>query len=415
MATLGAICDSVDGVIRTGPFGSQLHQHDYVDDPVGLPIVMPKNIIDGQISELGIARIGPETVARLASHQMRPGDIVMARRGDIGRRALIDYRTSGWFCGTGSLRVSLPDSELDSRFLYYYLGTDSAVGWLRGQAVGATMPNLNTDIIRRLVVPVPPRQVQEKIAAVLAAYDELLENNRRTIEILEEMAQAVYREWFVNFRFPGHEDVAMVDSSLGPIPEGWKVSTLGDESSVVMGQSPKSEFYNVDGNGLPFHQGVTHFGALFPEHEKFCTVESRVAEAGDTLVSVRAPVGRINVADTRMVIGRGLAAIRNLDDECPGFHYRQLRHVFREEDSMGSGTIYKAITKGDLVGIHWLVPPDEIRATFESLERPLFSLTANLTTQIRNLRTTRDLLLPKLLSGEIDVSELDIDTEWLSP
>ncbi len=326
------------------------------------------------------------------------------------RKTPIAFIAEGRFWANNHVHVlKVLDAEANDVFLRSVIENSNISGWV----TGAAQPKLSQANLLQMQIKTPPLHVQRKIAAVLAAYDELIENNLRRIEILEEMAQAVYREWFVNFRFPGHENVALVDSPLGPIPEGWEVSTLGEESSVVMGQSPKSEFYNDDGVGLPFHQGVTNFGTLFPDHVKHCTVESRIAESGDTLVSVRAPVGRINVADTRMVIGRGLAAIRNLD-ECPGFHYRQLRHVFREEDSMGGGTIYKAITKGDLIGIQWLVPPSDLRAAFDSLERPLFSLTANLTRQIRNLRVTRDLLLPKLVSGDLDVSDLDIDTEWMA-
>ena len=140
----------------------------------------------------------------------------------------------------------------------------------------------------------PLFQLNRKSPAVLRPYDKLIENNTRRIEILEEMAQIIYRQWFVEFQFPGHEQVKMVESELGLIPQGWEVKRLGEMCHVIMGQSPKSEFYNETGEGLPFHQGVRDFGKRFPTDRVYCTVQNRIAEAGDILFSVRAPVGRIN-------------------------------------------------------------------------------------------------------------------------
>ena len=126
--TLGEICDEVDGTIQTGPFGSQLHQSDYRD--VGTPVVMPKDLIEGRVSVEGIARIGVEDVERLSRHKLSSGDIVYARRGDIGRRALITSREAGWMCGTGCMRISLGDTVVHPIFLYYYLGQPSVVAWI---------------------------------------------------------------------------------------------------------------------------------------------------------------------------------------------------------------------------------------------------------------------------------------------
>src|SRR2546428_7817749 len=148
--SLGDIQDEVAGTIRTGPFGSQLHESDYAQ--AGIPVVMPKDIVDGRISHAAIARISEETAERLTRHRMRPGDIVYGRRGDIGRRAFITERESGWLCGTGCLRVSLGDSRLDPKFLYYFLGQPRVSPWILIQAVGATLPHLNTAIMRPVIV-----------------------------------------------------------------------------------------------------------------------------------------------------------------------------------------------------------------------------------------------------------------------
>ena len=264
------------------------------------------------------------------------------------------------------------------------------------------------DIRRASKIAIPPLPTQRKIAAILSAYDDLIENNTRRIAILEEMAQTLYREWFVHFRFPGHEDVPLVDSALGPIPEGWEVQPFEQLCHLVIGQSPKSEFYNEDGEGLPFHQGVRDFGGLYPVTRIYCTVTNRIAQAGDILFSVRAPVGRINIADRTIVIGRGLHAIRSKQGH-QSFMLFQLKDKFYEEDMMGGGAIFNAVTKADVLGLELLTPTDDLLVRFRDMVDPIVSSLWVLTAKNAVLRRTRDLLLPRLISGQLDVSELPIN------
>lgn len=250
---------------------------------------------------------------------------------------------------------------------------------------------------------IPSLPVQQRIASILSAYDELIENCQRRIQILEQMARGLYREWFVQFRFPGHQKVPMVDSPLGKIPKGWEVKKLKEACRLTMGQSPKSEFYNENGDGIAFHQGVTNFGDRFPTDRLFCTVEGRVAEAGDILFSVRAPVGRMNIADKKIIIGRGLSAICHNDGH-QSFLWEQLRNRFTKDDMMGNGAIFAAVTKDDMQGIEILCPPNELVKIATQLLEPFHSELGLLTKKIANLRKTRDLLLPRLLSGGIKIT-----------
>ncbi|MBM4104485.1 MAG: restriction endonuclease subunit S, partial [Planctomycetes bacterium] len=215
-------------------------------------------------------------------------------------------------------------------------------------------------------------------------------------------AQAIYKEWFVNFRFPGHKRVKMVNSKLGKIPDGWEVKRMGDICQITMGQSPSSESYNENGEGLPFHQGVTDFGSRFPIDRVFCTVQNRIGNAGDILFSVRAPVGRINLANKKIVIGRGVAAIKNKAGY-QAFTFQQLKEKFKKEDSIGGGTIFKSVTKDDMYGIDSTLPPQPLIEQFEKIVKPIFAQLGDLISKNTNLRRTRDLLLPKLISGEIEV------------
>ena len=249
---------------------------------------------------------------------------------------------------------------------------------------------------------VPSISDQKRIAAILSAYDEFIENSHRRIQILEQMARNLYREWFVNFRFPGHAKIPMVDSPLGKIPKGWVVKPLKDTCQLTMGQSPKSEFYNETGEGLPFHQGVTNFGDRFPTDRLFCTVDGRIAQAGDILFSVRAPVGRMNIADKKIILGRGVSAIRHKDGH-QSFLWEQMKNRFTKDDMMGNGAIFASVTKDDMQSIEILCPPSELireaARHFEGIHSELDVLTKKTT----NLRKTRDLLLPRLLSGEMNL------------
>ncbi|HOX87443.1 MAG TPA: restriction endonuclease subunit S, partial [bacterium] len=225
----------------------------------------------------------------------------------------------------------------------------------------------------------------------------------------EEMAQRIYREWFVHFRYPGHDNQKLVESELGMIPEGWEIKPLGNISSITMGQSPKSEYYNEIGNGFPFHQGVRFFGKRYPENRIYCSILNRVAEKGDILFSVRAPVGRMNIANAKIVIGRGLAAIRS-NNKQQVFLHQQLSHLFKNEDIIGSGTIFNSVTRYDMHSINVLIPQQDLAEKYENIITPVYHDIEILYKMVSILESTRDLLLPKLISGQIDVSDLDIDT-----
>jgi type I restriction enzyme S subunit len=171
--TLTALCSPEDG-IQTGPFGSQLHQSDYTDD--GVPVVMPKDIIDCRISTASIARIPEELADRLGRHRMRIGDTVYGRRGDIGRRAYIGRRQNEWFCGTGCLRIRPDPSLITPRFLYEALGSPATAGFIANQAKGSTMPNLSAGALKDVPIICPPRSLQRAFLEVVEPMNELVEN-----------------------------------------------------------------------------------------------------------------------------------------------------------------------------------------------------------------------------------------------
>lgn len=411
--TLGEICDAGGGIIKTGPFGSQLHESDYVDR--GLPVVMPKDIVGGRVVTDSIAQIDGETAHRLSQHALKPGDIVYGRRGDIGRQALITERERGWLCGTGCLRVTLGKiTDLDPQFLHYYLREAGVISWISNQAVGATMPNLNTSILRSVPVRLPPLATQRKIAAVLSAYDDLIENNTRRVRVLEQMARALYREWFVEYRFPGHEQVQWVEDEGGRRPEGWEWKQLGELASVnsrsiKKGKAPAEVLY-VDLSSVG--TGVIEKTELLP-FEKAPGRARRLAQHGDTIWATVRPNRRsfalVLNPDPRLVVSTGFAVIS--PKEVPLTYLYQA--ITTEEFSAylvgrARGAAYPAVVAVDFEEAPLLLPDSETLRLFHERTEALMLQQENLRLRNANLRRTRDLLLPRLVSGELDVSELAI-------
>lgn len=287
----------------------------------------------------------------------------------------------------------------DEDFIYYLATTDLIKEPAIKSMVGASgRQRADSDVVRNIKVAVPSLNIQNKIASILSAYDELIENNLKQIKLLEEAAQLLYRQWFVNFKFPGHEKTKFING----IPEGWEEKPLSDVCYLTMGQSPESIYYNQEGKGLPFHQGVTNFGFRFVTHEIYCSQENRIAEQGDILCSVRAPVGRLNISLDRIVIGRGLSAIRNKNG-FQSFQYYQLKKYFFQEDLIGSGAIFASVTKKQMETIPLLTPTKDILSEFERIVKIYDGQIINLFYQNQRLKEARDILLPRLMDGSIEV------------
>lgn len=410
---LGELCDKGGGRVQTGPFGSQLHQSDYSEE--GIPVVMPADIIQGKISEERIARVSEAHVERLKKHKLRYGDIVYGRRGDIGRQALARDENVGWLCGTGCLKVSLGNSEVIPEFLHYYLSTQEVIGWIAGQAIGATMPNLNTDILRRVPVRFPPLKEQRKIASILSAYDDLIENNKRRIALLEKMAEEIYREWFVRMRFssfaeasddkPGNEKVKglpkgwgliKIDQLAKEVRDGIKKQDLSDETLYVgLEHLPRKSISlkewttadTVNSNKLRFQKRDILFGKIRPYLHKL--VLSHVAGACSTDTIVLRPTNTIY----------------------EGF----ILFTLFSESFVELATIASKGTKMPRADWDFLkkqqlpVPPVTALKQYQDIFETCFAEVGILLAQNQRLQDSRDLLLPRLISGKLSVENISLD------
>lgn len=338
-----------------------------------------------------------------------PPGVVTGRYGTLGKVFYVDVPY--WPLNTTLYVHDFKGSH--ERFVGYFLesmGLDRYDG-------AAAVPGLDRNVLHRLPIRWPSRPIQERVSAVLAAYDELIQYNLRRIEVLEEMAQALYREWLVNFRFPGHEGVRMVASHLGPIPEGWearKFRTISEE--VKYGVDPSTVGADVRYVGL---EHIPQESFTLTTWGSAADVASRKwrFQAGDVLFGKLRPYfHKVVVACFEGICSTDAIVIRPL----AGFGDLTLQVAYSKEFvahavATSGGTDRPRARWGDLASFDVVVPDTSIRGVFSRSVRPMVDLAANLAHQNANLRTTRDLLLPKLVSGEIDVSDLDIDTEWLSP
>lgn len=399
--TLGDLVSDGRGLIQTGPFGSQLHQSDYTDE--GTPVVMPTDISDGRLMLDRIARVSDETVNRLARHKLKPRSIVLPRRGEIRKRAFVRDEQEGWLCGSGCLKIEVQDTEILPEFLYYYMARHEAVQWLEQHAVGSTMLNLSAGIVNEMPVEYPAEPLQAKIADVLSAYDGLIENNRRRMRLLEEAARLLYREWFVRFRFPGHEQTRILDG----IPQGWERKTLGDLCSEIRETvSPEEVDPDTPYIGLE-HMPRRSISLSEWDRADAVTSTKHRFKRGDILFGkIRSYFHKVGVAFSDGITSSDAIVIRPNADELRGLvlmtvssdHFVAVASTTAREGSKMPRADWKVMAKFVIA-----MPPDSLLRTFSDAIDPIVHQLRTLTFQNQKLRAARDLLLPRLMSGEIEV------------
>jgi type I restriction enzyme S subunit len=284
---------------------------------------------------------------------------------------------------------------------------------IQNSASGSIQDNINIEYLTSLKFRIPDKIYQDKIASVLSSLDAKIELNNRINAELEAMAKTLYDYWFVQFDFPNEEGkpyktsggvMVWNDELKREIPEGWEVVELSDIANILMGQSPPGESYNENGEGMIFYQGCTDFGNRFPTVRKYTTEPSRFAKEGDILLSVRAPVGTLNIAKEDCCIGRGLAAL-NSKDNCISFLFGvmvNLKQVFDRRNV--DGTTFGSITKEDLFSLKVIKPTSEVLEQFNNLVNPSFIKQNTIELENIKLSELRDWLLPMLMNGQVTIT-----------
>ena len=317
-------------------------------------------------------------------------------------------------------RVQGKGNGLDPRFVFNVLRIPAFRIRAAYGDTGSTVQRLPYEALSDALIPKPPIPVQEAIVSLLDSIDEKIRVNQQIASTLEQIAQTIFKSWFVDFdpvhaKARGEQPVGMdaetaalfpdsfEDSELGPIPAGWTVKAFGDACNLVMGQSPPGDSYNSDGNGLPFYQGRTDFGDRFPSRRMYTTAGKRIANEGETLISVRAPVGDTNQATEECVIGRGVAAAIHKSGS-QVFTYSLLTHLKPQlEFYNGEGTVFGAINRKDFEALSFVEPATAEVSAFEKLLGATNTQIRNLHDQTTSLTSLRDSLLPRLISGELEI------------
>ncbi|WP_413544530.1 restriction endonuclease subunit S [Bacteroides sp. KFT8] len=301
---------------------------------------------------------------------------------------------------------------IDSNFCYYLISSNIVRQQLSTAAQQTKIRHTSPDKIKGCTVWIPELSIQEKIGRILTDIDSKIVLNREINQNLEAMAKQLYDYWFVQFDFPD-ENGKPYKSSGGKmvwneklkreIPEYWENATLIDIANITMGQSPDGSSYNNNGQGVLFYQGSTDFGIRFPSVRQYTTLPSRYAEKGDILMSVRAPVGALNIANNNCCIGRGLAALSSKMGSNTHLYYilDDLRSAFEQRN--GVGTTFGSITKDDLLSLPIVRPKENVMSAFSSIAQPIFDKQMEIGFEIVELTKQRDELLPLLMNGQVSV------------
>lgn len=408
---LGNIAD-----IQTGPFGSQLHQRDYVD--IGTPCIMPTNIGSNlNIIIDNIAHIKEEDVKRLNKYCVREGDIIYSRRGDIEKCAFINKEEEGWLCGTGCLRIRINAEKAIPHFVAYQLSTKVCKRWVVNNAVGTTMPNLNTGILNDLPLMMPSMDTQAHIVSILKSFDDKIAINRRICENLEAQAQALFKHWFIDFA--PFKNGQFVESELGMIPEGWRVESIGKLQLIVTDYVANGSFASLKEN-VKLYQEEEYayfirntdlksgkFGVFVDKHSYEFLSKSRLL-GGEIIISNVGDVGSVFLCprlNKPMTLGNNIIMIKSEDAALNAYLYLLFKCSFGQGliRSITGGSAQPKFNKTDFKSLKIIMPPRTIITNYvDNLLQMINIIEANKQESSR-LSTLRDTLLPKLMSGQIKV------------
>lgn len=389
---LGDVCSELsDGLHKAPKF---IEKGEYI-------FVNAKNLYNGYILDNDPAKKTSHEEYLKYKKPLGKHTILYSIDGTIGNIA--KYRGEKCVLGKGACYLNCNPKIVVSSYLYYQLQSPHFKSYIHLMSTGSTIKHISLKTMREYVFELPSLTDQRRIASILSSLDRKIELNNKINADLEEMAQAIFKNWFVDFE--PFKNGKFVDSELGMIPEGWKVGRLEDIAEITMGQSPAGNSLNENREGMIFYQGSSDFGFRFPSIRVFTTEPKRLAVANSVLFSVRAPVGDINVAKEECCIGRGVASIKSKygHDSYLFYTMKSLHKLFDSFD--GEGTVFGSINKKTLSAIQILLPSDGIVEQFNNIASSFDDRIRSLSDENSRLSLLRDTLLPRLMSGEIEVPE----------
>jgi type I restriction enzyme, S subunit len=392
--------------IQTGPFGSQLHQSDYVLN--GTPIITVEHLGDNRIVHENLPCVSDIDKYRLNKYHLKTGDIVFSRVGSVDRRAFVKKEEDGWLFSGRCLRVRANDKVADGSFLSYFFGLETFKEKIRAVAVGATMPSLNTSIMKDIDVTLPTDiENQKSIASILSSLDDKIELNLKMNQTLEAMAHAIFKEWFGNFNFPSF-DGKLVDG----LPKGWKTGSVLEIANLLSGGTPKTdvpEYWNGTINWISAKDITNSNNQFIIETEKTITelgIQTSAAKLlpkFTTVVSARGTVGNYCILSKEMAISQSNYGLKSKFD-FDYFLFLMIETMIIMMKAFSYGTVFDTITTKTFQEMEVTIPSNEVIEEFEKVITPLYEKILTNQFQIQSLTQIRDNLLPKLMTGKIPVN-----------
>lgn len=389
-----------------GPFGSNLTTRDYKDE--GVPVIRGTNLPDDDyFSEEDFVYISESKADELTPNTAFPGDVVFTQRGTLGQVGWIPPTTachSRYIISQSQMKLTVNETVADARFVYYYFRTPIAVQTVRNRAITSGVPHINLGILKGLEIPLPPIKVQRRIVNVLCNFDTLINNNRRRIHLLEEAARLLYREWFVRLRFPGHEHTRTAEG----VPEGWchkRLSTVSEINRKNLPNGHDGTIQYVDISSVSPGQIGETTEYVFREAPSRAR---RVVTHGDTIWSCVRPNRRsyalIWDPPANLVVSTGFAVITPTTLPAVFLYCAITTDSFVGYlENRARGAAYPAVVAGDFGDADVLVPPPSLLRVFDEHVSPIFAQIHNLRSQNEKLQQARNLLLPRLMNGNIAV------------
>jgi type I restriction enzyme S subunit len=374
----------------------------------GIPVIKIGSILDSRNIVLDASQCFPEELVeeRHKKYRLYNGDILLAMTGaTAGKAGRINCKSDDFFLLNQRVAKIVPEN-IHPDFLWNVVGSDKYRSIFYGLGGGAAQPNMSGSQIESVEVPCPDYRIQKRIASILSAYDDLIENNRRRIQLLEESARLLYKEWFVRLRFPGHEHVKIVDG----VPEGWEKKTAWDVMEVLSGGTPKTKVPEYWDGGIPFFtpkDATSH--AYSYETEKSISEKglrncnSRLYPKDTVFITARGTVGKINLAQTAMAMNQSCYALVSKEPLNQHFLYYALVEGVEQFRSRAVGAVFDAIIRETFKLIPFMVPNESLIDTFTDHASSTLKQIDILSTQNKSLTLARDLLLPKLMNGEVAV------------
>ena len=413
--TLGKISE-----IITGPFGSQLHQSDYVEQ--GIPVVMPQDIDNRKVNYASINYVSNEDAIRLERYKTIINDILYARRGDVEKHAFIKEKDNGVLCGTGCLRVRITTSEVEPEFISFFLNREETRKWLVTHAVGTNMPNLNTDILSDVPIAYPLLEEQRRIVQVLNSLDEKIALNSAVNDNLEQQLMLLYDYWFTQFDFPDNngnpyqtsgEKMVWNDTLKRNIPENWKVQSVNSNclSSII---KPGVEIFNTK----------TYLATADVKGTSISTGTIVDYDGRESRANMQPSINSVWFAKMKnsikhLCLNKEMQPIISSSILSTGFCGLQCNEISFEyiasyvsnayfeihKDMLAHGATQEAVNNDDLAGVHIIIPEDTVLRAYHETTQAIYAQISKNVCENQELVKLRDWLLPMLMNGQATISD----------